>query len=239
MYRILLCDDNQDFLELLEGKVKEYYSEKDVMVKSISDSDILVTLIEKSQFFDAYILDIEMQEYSGIEIAQMIKKHSQSAAIIFLTAFSVYAVKACGMYIFRYILKEQLEMELPLVLDDLYKYLQHQVNEKKYQIINQRRCISFFQREIIYITKEQKNAVFHKTDGTKEYDRLTLQEVYRKLANESEMCFVDRGIIINLFHVCKVETTQVVLSNKEKIYFNSAQISKLKKKITLYWGNVI
>lgn len=221
MYRILLCDDDQEFLTLLEDKVKEYYRGKDVIVKSVDDSDILVTLIEKSQFFDAYILDIEMQEYSGIEIARMIKQHSKSAAIIFLTAFSVYAIEACGMYIFRYILKERLE------------------TEKRYQIVNQRKCISFFQREIIYITKEQKNAVFHKVDGTEEYDRLTLREVYQKLANESEMCFADRGIIINLFHVCRVETDRVVLSNGEKFYFNSTQISDIKKKITLYWGNVI
>lgn len=95
MYRILLCDDDQEFLTLLEDKVKEYYRGKDVIVKSVDDSDILVTLIEKSQFFDAYILDIEMQEYSGIEIARMIKQHSKSAAIIFLTAFSVYAIEAC------------------------------------------------------------------------------------------------------------------------------------------------
>lgn len=223
----------------MENRVRDYYSGKDVIVKSVNDSDILVTLIEKKQFFDAYFLDIEMQDYSGIEVARMIKQHSQSAAIIFLTAFSIYAVEACGMYIFRYVLKERLEAELPLVLDDLYKYLQYQVNEKRYQIVNKRKCISFFQREIIYITKEQKNAVFHKTDGTKEYDRLTLREVYQKLANESEMCFADRGIIINLFHVCRVETNRIVLSNGEKIYFNSTQISDIKKKITLYWGNVI
>ena len=76
-------------------------------------------------------------------------------------------------------------------------------------------------------------------NGTEEYDRLTLRDVYQKLANESEMCFADRGIIINLFHVCRVETDRVVLSNGEKFYFNSTQISDIKKKITLYWGNVI
>lgn len=239
MFRILLCDDNQDFLNILENRVRDYYSGKDVIVKTVNDSDILVTLIEKNQFFDAYFLDIEMQDYSGIEVARMIKQRSQSAAIIFLTAFSVYAIEACGMYIFRYILKERFETELPLVLDDLYKYLQCLVNGKRYQIVNQRKCLSFFQREIIYITKEQKNAVFHKVDGTKEYDRLTLREVYRKLANESEMCFADRSIIINLFHVRRVETDRVVLSNGEKIYFNSTQIGDIKKKITLYWGDVI
>lgn len=239
MYRILLCDDNQDFLNILEDRVRDYYSGKDVIVKTVNDSDILVTLIEKNQLFDAYFLDIEMQDYSGIEVARMIKQRSQSAAIIFLTAFSVYAVEACGMYIFRYVLKERFETELPLVLDDLYKYLQCLVNEKRYQIVNKRKCISFFQKEIIYITKEQKNAVFHKVDGTREYDRQTLREVYQKLANELEMCFVDRGIIINLFHVCRVETDRVVLSNGEKIYFNSAQISNIKRKITLYWGDII
>ena len=45
-----------------------------------------------------------MNKHSGIEIAEIIGNHSVAACIVFLTAFSNYAIEACGMNIFRYVL---------------------------------------------------------------------------------------------------------------------------------------
>lgn len=45
-----------------------------------------------------------MNKHSGIEIAEIIGNHSAAACIVFLTAFSNYAIEACGMNIFRYVL---------------------------------------------------------------------------------------------------------------------------------------
>lgn len=239
MYRIALCDDDREFLEILSEKVKKYYQNRDVVIQCFDDSYLLMSLIEKDNIFDAYILDIEMQEYSGIELAKRIKERSSSAAIVFLTAFNSYAVEVCGMHVFRYIIKKDMEITLQDVLDDLFTYLEKQNGEKFYQIVNQRKCIRFFQREIVYITKDQKNAVFHKVDGREEYERLTLQEVYRKLDNETEMYFADRSLIINLFYVQRVEKNFVEMQNGTKYYFNSQRINEVKKRISMYWGSMI
>ena len=239
MYRIALCDDNREFLEILNRKVKKYYRNKGVVIQCFDDSYLLMSLIEKDNIFDAYILDIEMQEYSGIQIAKMIKERSSSAAIVFLTAFNSYAVEACGMHIFRYVIKRDMEITLQDVLDDLFTYLEKQNGEKFYQIVNQRKCIRFFQREIVYITKDQKNAVFHKVNGREEYERITLQEAYRKLDNEKEMYFVDRSLIINLFYIRRVEKDFIEMHNGIKYYFNSHRINEIKKRISIYWGSVI
>ena len=45
-----------------------------------------------------------MNKHSGREIAEIIGNHSAAACIVFLTAFSNYAIEACGMNIFRYVL---------------------------------------------------------------------------------------------------------------------------------------
>lgn len=239
MYRVALCDDDQKFLEMLEKKIKFYCKGQDVIIQSFNDSYMLMSLIESDVIFDAYILDIEMCDYSGIRLAQMIKERSKMSAIIFLTAYDSYAVKVCGMHVFRYVMKECMAKELPMVLEDLFVYFENQRGEKIYQIMNQRKCIRFFQREIVYITKAQKNAVFHKADGHEEYDRLTLNEVYRKLDNESEMYFADRGLIVNLFYVQRVEKNYIEMYNGMKFYFNISRINEIKRRVSVYWGNLL
>lgn len=121
MLRLALCDDDREYLKLVEGKIKDYcrMRHREIMLECFSDSDLLATAIERERLFDAYILDIEMQDYSGVELAEMIRERSEMACILFLTAHVMYAVEACGMGIFRYLLKERLDQELPAALDSL------------------------------------------------------------------------------------------------------------------------
>ena len=76
-------------------------------------------------------------------------------------------------------------------------------------------------------------------DGREEYERITLQEAYRKLDNEKEMYFVDRSLIINLFYIRRVEKDFIEMHNGIKYYFNSHRINEIKKRISIYWGSVI
>ena len=88
MFRVALCDDDRRFLELLKDRAEMFCVEKarNVKFSAFSDSDILMGMTERGEIFDAYILDIEMQDYSGIEIAEEIRKKSKMACIIFLTS---------------------------------------------------------------------------------------------------------------------------------------------------------
>ena len=71
MYRIALCDDNKEYLEQLEVKIRQYFKENNIstLLQSFDDSDMLMEQIEEKKMYDAYILDIEMPKYSGIVLA--------------------------------------------------------------------------------------------------------------------------------------------------------------------------
>ena len=76
MFRIALCDDDKEILELVRENVAAYCTQKEIQAELITfdDSDLLADVIERKHIYDAYILDIEMQDYSGIELAAMIKE---------------------------------------------------------------------------------------------------------------------------------------------------------------------
>lgn len=56
---------------------------RNVKFSAFSDSDILMGMTERGEIFDAYILDIEMQDYSGIEIAEEIRKNRKWRVLFF------------------------------------------------------------------------------------------------------------------------------------------------------------
>lgn len=237
MYKIAICDDNIAYLELIKKKIQKYCRENNlnIILDSFDDSDMLAECIEEKKRYDAYILDIEMPNISGVELAEKIRTYSENSYIIFLTAHDIYAVRACGVNVLSYILKERIETELEAVLKRLFERLERQNDEKTYTISNQRKYIKILQKDIIYIYKNQKNVVFV-LDGTEEEcDRTTLQEVYQRLANP-DMYPLDRGLIINLRHVRKIVADRVKMNGGYDLLTSKVHANELKEHIMLYWG---
>ena len=125
MYKIAICDDNKAYLEVIAEKIQKYCKNNGLNadLEPYSDSDKLAQEIEDKDGYDAYVLDIEMPHISGVELAERIRKCSEQAYIIFLTAHDSYAVRACGVNVISYVLKERLEAELERALKELFERL--------------------------------------------------------------------------------------------------------------------
>ena len=236
MYKIAICDDNKAYMEVITDKIQKYCKDmgENITLESYSDSDKLAQSIEDKERYDAYILDIEMTNMSGVELAERIRKYSEQAYIIFLTAHDVYAVKACGVNVISYILKERLDIELEEALKELFQRLNKWHEGKIYTIQNQRKYIKVQQRDIVYITKRQKNVMIVIKGQDAECERLTLQEIYKRLDNP-DMYLLDRSNIINLQHVRKIMDYEIIMDNGHELITSRAHANELKEHLMLYW----
>lgn len=240
MYHIALCDDNKAYLGQLEAIVQKYCAmhKIDAALLPFFSSAQLMDKTESKILFDIYILDIEMPNFSGIDLANSIHKLTDAANIIFLTSYSGYAVEACGMNIFRYVLKARAEQDLPPALDRLFKHLETAPYNRQYVISNHRKFVKLYHRNIMYIYKEQKNAVFVLQGGGIETERLPLQEVYEKLDNP-DMIYLDRGQIVNMTCVRKVVGERIFLDNGFEIIASKRGIIELKEALNRRWRGTL
>jgi len=81
--------------------------------------------------------------------------------------------------------------------------------------------------DIIYIYKDNKNAVFVLQNGQEERERKTLKNVHQHL-NSKNMLFLDRGIILNIHYVKSISDCQIELENNIKITTSKIHIEQLK-----------
>ena len=239
MYRIALCDDNLEYLDLLSTRILEYCAESGVEAKldCYRDSSQLDDLIDEKKMYDTYILDIEMPNVSGIELAERIRALSEDVQIIFLTAYESYALQACNIHVFKYLLKEHLEKELPDTLSSLFDKLQMQDEHRLYRISNQRKYVRFHHRDIIYIRKEQKNAVFVLKGKKEEQERITLQELHKAL-NDPELYLAERSLIININHVNRIVESHIYMTDGHELVIGKNNLAELKQYLNQYWSSL-
>src|SRR5210317_1185213 len=81
--RILLVDDDHDFLEIMVGRLRELQFEH---IVSKDDPTRAAALIENGSQFDLALLDMTMPNMTGLELLDIIKRSSPLTECIIITA---------------------------------------------------------------------------------------------------------------------------------------------------------
>lgn len=121
--RIFVLDDEPIALRVSKKIVQEVMP--DSQITGFGNADQVFTYIDETGMKpDVVFSDIEMPGMSGLEFAVHLKKKCPNAVIIFVTAYSQYALEAFRLHVHGYILK-------PLTTDRVKEELEHALEEKK------------------------------------------------------------------------------------------------------------
>ena len=248
MLQIGICDDEPLLLDEIKEITEDCLQQQQAfsILSTYTDGKTLLYEIQDGKRFDLLLLDIEMPDLSGMELAKQIHGLLPDALMIFVTAHYKYAVDAYELHIFRYIPKNQLKDRLFHALKDAVALLEIQ-NTDSYIISNQ----NFFERiplrEILYIEKDGKNVLFHTTtnenhDGESANQtrrlRKTLTEVFDELHSE-EFYFIERGFIVNLRHVTGISHNDCILTDQTRLPISQSRLTEFKKKLNSYWRDKV
>ena len=232
MHKIALCDNNPNYLQHLEAIIKSYCQKKGIFIylQLFTDSDALMDYIEEKNMFDIYILEVDMPCYSGIDIARKIREHPSPAIIIFLSSHTGYAIDGYDLDVFRYVLKCSTSQQWNKILDDLFTHTDRLKDNRVYIISNHRKYIKLYLKDIIYIYKDNNNAVFVLQNGQKETERKTLKNVHQDL-NCKNLILLDRGIILNIHYVKAINGCDIELHNNIMLTTSKPHIEQLKRML--------
>lgn len=241
MLQIGICDDEPLLLDEIKKITEDCLQQQQAfsILSAFTDSKALLYEIQDGKRFDLLLLDIEMPGLSGMELAEQIHVLLPDALMIFVTAHYKYAVDAYALHIFRYIPKNQLKERLPHALKDAVALLEIQTTDS-YIISSQNRLERIPLKEILYIEKDGKNAVFHTAPAEAETRRLrkSLTEIFEELHSE-EFYFIERGYIVNLRHVSGISHTDCILTDQTRLPVSQSRLTEFKKKLNIYWKDKI
>ncbi len=239
MIRTAICDDDpkavQNHKEIMEACLRQWGKPGEITTYTAS-KNLFYDITEDHFFFDLILLDIEMPDSTGMEIAEKIKPCLPNVKIIFITSHVEYAIDAFELSIFRYVPKQDTNRRLPAAILDAVRLIDLE-DEKFYTIRTGSRLEKIPFKEIFYIERDGKNACMITAGGVSKV-RKSLQQVYEELGTE-EFLYIDRGRIVNMIHIMQVKDGMAYLKNGVSLPISRSHLQTVKEQINRYWGEHI
>lgn len=236
---IAIIDDDIDFVEALRHEVEKYMDSRKIeyTIDTYQDFQYLELLekIQASEYYDLFLLDIQMSAINGLNLAHEIELKYIEPVFLFVTNFYEYAMEGYRYSAVRYILKTDYAEKLPEALDACVKRIEQirMREEQKPVIIEDGKNIyKCFCKDIYYIQKERKHVVVHLRNEERQF-KVTLEKMMKTL-DSSLFVYADRGVIVNIQHINRIKDYLVYLDNGDVVTASVARNSVLRSEIIRY-----
>lgn len=241
MIKIDICDDEQLWIDkayeitdgFLRGK-KEFEFSSFKNAKSFLDK-----LIVKREYADIILLDIDIPDINGFEIAEKIREAYPDIILIFFTIHENYVFDSFRFQPFRYVRKSNVRTELELAVLAAIQVLDKRAASVKPVILrNYNEAYKVNLQDILYFEIEDRKCNVYLTDGTVIPLRKGIKEVYDEIGS-TDFVWLHNGAAVNVRYIKKYSAYDVTMVNDARLIVSRRQIKSVKNAILNYWGDTI
>lgn len=227
MLNILIVDDEQVFLNSLKREIMQFCQDKNIPVKiTLEDDPFSVIDDEKFLHNDIMLLDIDMPDISGMQVASQIndkKGNSEKPYIVFVTNKEELVFDALKEQPFSFVRKTHLEDLTPCLLRIHQKLSRPNI----YSIKTGRGIYNICVDDIIYLEKKNNYVVFHTQTGLLK-ERTNIDSKFAGLASYGFLR-PQIGYIVNVRYIEEVQKNTVLLSNGKEVPLSKKYRKSIKQ----------
>jgi DNA-binding LytR/AlgR family response regulator len=240
--RIAIADDEEIFRRRISDFLEEYLVSKMLEYEvELYDSGREITEMGNDiRYFDIFFLDVSMHDVDGIKTAKEIRKYSEDAFIVFVTAYIDYSIEGYKVNAIRYVLKDRdhLEDSLTECMNAILKKMARR--NPVMQLHFNEGIKEIFIDKVLYIESSLHKLTFHFVDDSNYVLTMyqTLNAMERKLSGYSTFIRVHQSFLVNLRYIETVNHYTVFLNTGEEMSVPKARYGDVKKAFITYKGEV-
>lgn len=206
---IAICDDNEDQIKELRRLLGEWSVDKPFALnidEYISAESFLFSYADKP--CDLILLDIEMKQLNGMELARKLRAKNDMLPIIFITGYSDYISEGYDVEALHYLIKPVSDSKLFNVLD---KFTQKIAATEQIVLSCDSEIIHISPDNITYIEAKGRKTAVYLSDGK----TLNCNMSISRFADMTLQGFVrcHRSYLVNLRFLKIVGRTEITLDN--------------------------
>ncbi len=236
---ILIVEDDPVQVKCL-GKIIQEVSDSIRIIRAFTASKAFE--IANNEQIDLFYIDIELPDYSGIELALKLRnvKKYKLTWIIFITVHIDYILQAfkkvhCYDYISKPYDKKLIQNITELLLKDIQEDNLSTEQRKCLILHKNSNVLKIYTDEIIFIEVYLRTCILHTIRGKYEMNYISLKEIIR-LNKDDLLIQSHRSYIINLRYIEEISKTKTTWVAQFQNYDERAYIGpQYKEKVFKYF----
>lgn len=227
-FRFAVCDDEQNQTEYLKAEVTKWASQSGNLceIHTFPSAEAFLFEYSENKAFDILLLDIEMKEMNGVELAKLVRSENEDINIVFITGYPDFISFGYDVGALHYLLKPVSEEKLFCVLNRAAKSFGKSEKRLTVNANRQTECIPF--SEIVYLEAQMNYTVIH--TRTAEYKtKMSLSDIEKQLDDGFFRC--QRSFIVSLAEVHTIKSDSVIMKNGRAVPISRGMGERIGKAI--------
>lgn len=236
MFRIAICEDEKAQREYLTNLMEcwRVISGEKVLTDTYTSAEQYLFETEGKAPYDLLLLDIQMGQMNGVELAGKVREQDTRVNIVFLTGIKDYAIEGYEVGAVRYLLKPVKEAELFALLDRLCEETKIQKEDYfLFQAAGVTNRVLF--SEILYAEAEGHYVCVKMPE--KEWKWKENISSLSETLETKGFFLLRRGLYVNLAKVEQIGKTECILDNGEVLPVTKARYPALNEAFIAYYKN--
>ena len=213
MMKILVCDDDQQYVDKIMNYLDLYKNENiDHSIKGISDIDQLLIDIKINKY-DLVYLDIELGKVNGIDIAHHLMESNPQCIIVFVTGYYQYIHHSFKLRVCNFIHKPFDAREFELVYYQALEIYQRRNSTFIFNTSQGKQVFNPF--DILYIETYYNNLKIV-TQNKSYYSNIKNSKIIKSSLKPFDFMQIHQSIFVNFHFVDRIHDDTVIMKNAQE-----------------------
>lgn len=231
---IAVCDDEQSQIEYTKTAVSTWAAACGHLpvFSEFPSAEAFLFNYAENQNYDILLLDIEMNEMNGIDLAKKVREGNNRVQIVFITGYPDFMSEGFEVAALHYLMKPVKREKLFAVLDRAVENLGHKEESLILETESGILRINFSQ--IMAAEAKGHDTLLTLTDR-KETAKIGINDLEKRLDESFVRCH--RSYLVGLRHITRITKTDVILDNGDVIPLSRRMYTEVNQKfIGFYKG---
>ena len=233
--KIAIVDDEKREQEIIAKYIDEWAEAKKELVEFFyfDSSESFLFSWEDAKDYALLVLDIEMGEISGLELAKKIRIEDKSVPIIFVTGYDEYIQYGYDVSALHYLIKPVNKEKL---FQALNKLSEKEENVKSLILNSENEVRRIKMNDVLYVEADGHGSIMHTTDEV-----IHLKESFGNIEKQvlpmGEAVKCHRAYLVNLRFVSSIQNSNLFLDNGENLPISRSRMKNVQREFLRYYGN--
>lgn len=232
--KFYVCDDNNDFADKIKKEIDLYMNGKRNYETVIFNSGTALLKQFDKQAADVVLLDIDMPEMNGFEVASLLQKRKEDILILFVTSHEDKVYQSYDYHPFWFIRKSHMH-DLRVVIPKLLRKIDAEEERKRltFNLKTENCVVELDINTTIYIESYKNDIIIRDRVAGEKQIRCKITDAEKQLY-PLNIIRIQNGILVNCRYISKITSREVILTDGTHLGLSRSKIDFVREEYQNY-----